>query len=96
VYFFDGRHHSRNCRDAARTGFWLSLFRFQGATAHRTLKGQRCATPVFSEESTSRLSGSPYPEARSGGLQTVVAPCAEVNAGHPLLRSAFQRAGWPQ
>jgi len=48
--FFDSRHRGRNCRDAARTGFWLSLFRFQGATAHKTLKG-RGARPQSSPKS---------------------------------------------
>jgi len=47
-YFFDSRHRDDKRRDAARTGFWLSLFRFQGAAAHRTPRGRGV-----------RLSGSP-------------------------------------
>jgi hypothetical protein len=69
----------------ARTGFWLSLFRFQGATGHTPIKPE--LVPGVPKDCSRRTatagkspSGAGRPRGLSGGLVTLSGAHARVNA----------------
>jgi hypothetical protein len=88
----DSRHDGSETRRAARTGFWLSLFRFQGAAGHLPLGGgarlsfwaqrtRRSDTP-FSRVSTNR---------RNCGRERLAGCPRCVNVGRPETRLSRRR-----